>query len=318
MSRTRSAPPGPIGSVLLALLALPAAGPTAHAEPDAAVDRGEVSTTRVVTTRDGRSHTGRLIQLAPGKSVTLQLPSLEVRRFLWAEVERIDEAPAPAAAAPPPPPPPPPPPLAAAPPPPYDPDPPRRHRPPLGSSLVSLSGPAHVTLEWLPPEEYRERLGSDVREVCSLPCTRALTPEGAYRLTGPGVTTETLSLARFGPDPSLRVEPGASATYGGGVALLVVGPASLFVGSLLAIIDNLDFDICLGGSCSSRSGPPVAQKPMTIAGLSLIGIGLAATVAGAVLVVRGRTRIVPAGTRLSGLRLPLGRGVSLTSSGLAF
>jgi hypothetical protein len=74
--------------------------------------------------------------------------------------------------------------------------------------------------------------------VCTGACDRKLPLEGRYRVMGHGIR-RSLPLALFPPTHDvlhLDVRPGYSAAWGGGIALVVMGGATIFAGSIALFV----------------------------------------------------------------------------------
>ena len=219
--------------------------------------------------KDGGMIRGTIIEVLPGNHASVQLADGRIATIRWDMVDHIDRG---TGARPPTTPPPAPLPAVATP-------------PPAASMVtVHIDGDADVILEQ--QVTGGRWAGGDWRDVCQSPCDVSLPTNTMYRIGGPGVrTSRPFSIEGRDGRAVLEVHAASSGARGGGLALMIVGPLAILVGSLVALVgwaENSTSCVFSGGSgsgsCSSSRG-----DGLVAGGLVTMAVGLGATIVGAVL-----------------------------------
>lgn len=242
-------PPLPVGTA-------PAntAPPPAQSGPDA------------VYLKDGGMIRGTIVEVIPGNHASVQLADGRIATIRWDMVDHIDRG------------------TAAKPPLPTTTTPlPAAGTPPPAVAMVTVHIDADGDVILEQQVAGGRWAGGDWRDVCQAPCDMSLPTNTMYRIGGPGVrSSRPFSIEGRDGKAVLEVHAASSGARGGGIALLVVGPIAIFVGLIVALVGAAEnatsCGIYSGSTCSTSSG-----DGLVAGGLITVGIGIAGTVIGGVL-----------------------------------
>jgi hypothetical protein len=225
--------------------------------------------------KDGGMIRGTIIEVIPGNHASVQLADGRIATIRWDMVDHIDRGTAakPPVTTPPP---------AALP--------PAATPPPAASMvMVHIDADADVILEQ--QVAGGRWAGGEWRDVCQAPCDMSLPTNTMYRVGGPGVkSSRPFSIEASGGKAVLDVHGASSGAFAGGIVLVSLGPLAILVGSLVALVgaaENASDCSFVSSSCSSSRG-----DGLVAGGLVTLGIGVAATVIGGVLIgTNSRTKV---------------------------
>ncbi len=136
------------------------------------------------------------------------------------------------------------------------------------------------------------------KKVCDAPCGERLGEEGVYRVTGDGVRpTAPFRLDGLGDGPfHLKLRMGPAGMYRSGIGSIVLGVLSSLGGTALLIAGGVTAPVppVAGAPASYRTDYQSAldsQRAMFISGGVMLGTGLIGTVAGVLLMRRGKSLV---------------------------
>lgn len=244
-------PPLPVGTATGTT-----APPPAQTGPDA------------VYLKDGGMIRGTIVEVIPGNHASVQLADGRIATIRWDMVDHIDrgtgaKAPVPTTTTPAP--------LPTA------------GTPPPGVAMVTvhIDADADVILEQ--QVAGGRWAGGEWRDVCQAPCDMSLPTNTMYRVGGPGVrSSRPFSIEGRDGKAVLEVHGASSGAFVGGIVLISLGPLAIIVGAGVALAGAFENSVSCSGiysTCSSNSG-----DGLVAGGLVTMGIGLAATIIGGVLI----------------------------------
>lgn len=220
----------------------------------------------VVYLKDGGMIRGTIVEVVPGNHASVQLADGRVATIRWDMVDHIDRG------------------TGAKPPLPTTPLPAAGTPPPAVAMVnVHIDADGDVILEQ--QVTGGRWAGGEWRDVCQAPCDMSLPTNTMYRVGGPGVrSSRPFSIEGRDGKAVLEVHAASSGAFVGGIVLVSLGPLAIIVGSLVALVgaaENSTCSITLGGSgtCGSSSG-----DGLVAGGLVTMGVGVAATIVGGVLI----------------------------------
>ena len=262
-SRARSAAVG--AALLLAAVATPSA---AHADGGG---------TDSIVLKDGSVLRGTLSEIAPGDHATIVLPNGQSAIVKWGYVDHIDRngvaAQMPARPATPN--------VVIAP------------TPGATPTPAASAGKVHVHIETDDADvvlEHQE--GREWRTVCAAPCDQDLPIDSGYRISGSGIRASRVFGLGGAPGDKLTisVDTASKGAFVGGIVLVSAGAVVAVVGVFVLIVVALADAV--NDSISGNSSATSQNHGTAIAGWTMVGIGVAGAIAGAVLLgTNGKTKV---------------------------
>jgi len=131
--------------------------------------------------------------------------------------------------------------------------------------------------------------GGQTIPICSAPCRRTLDRNQTYVIEGPGVRpTSQFILPDDRDQVTLTVEAGSRSRFATGVALLVGGGATAYIGLILAEMGLASSAL---SSIDSNNSQDNRGNTLTTVGLVMVGVGLPAMVYGIYTAVTTHTTV---------------------------
>jgi len=226
--------------------------------------------------KNGSKVRGQVVDIVPGDHVSIRFKSGEMRRFEWADVDRVMPASGPE-----------PPPLPPAPPkpqptvvPPVPTVAPTATTPPV-ETLPPATGPTvkvHINSPVLASLQRRPRGGQSFLKACDAPCDLDMPLADDYMVTAAGGKTTAVKLAgQAGQTVIIDVDPPSDGGKIGGVIMIVVGIIGFSVGAVVDLVG-----LALEGASDATSSGKSSADGVLIAGLVITGVSLGLGIGGIV------------------------------------
>ncbi len=172
---------------------------------------------------------------------------------------------------------------------------------PAAQAPVDRARSVWIHIESTGPVRLDNVVDNEWVSVCTSPCDRLISPDGDFRLAGPGVVQSAPFQihARPGERVDLHVDPASRFVHGLGLTIVIVGPVvgigALVVAGVQALgaavtstLNALPPSSCTGGAhCPPPLTPPNPQNALATAGSA----GLVTLVGAVFLLANGRTRV---------------------------